>query len=178
MLEWQGFAYVAFVIDAYGRKIIGWRVSTSPHTGFVLEALEQAVHERLPINGIRLVHHSDRGNQYLSIKYSERQAEAGIEPSVGSVGDSYDKALVDGKAHQVSRIDLQRLGERGHTVERDLVPTVLEESHHVRVGEACLARDLGLGLLVCKVADSVCDETCGGSVLVRLGHVSLMWLFT
>ncbi|HQU67334.1 MAG TPA: IS3 family transposase [Albidovulum sp.] len=92
---WKGFAYVAFVIDAYARKIVGWRVSTSPHAGFVLDALEQAVHDRRPAKGMGLVHHSDRGSQYLSIKYTERLAEAGIEPSVGSVGDSYDNALAE-----------------------------------------------------------------------------------
>lgn len=90
---WKGFVYVAFVIDAYARRIVGWRVSTSAHAGFVLDALEQAVHERRPDKG--LVHHSDRGAQYLSIRYTERLAEAGIEPSVGSVGDSYDNALAE-----------------------------------------------------------------------------------
>jgi transposase InsO family protein len=92
---WKGFVYVAFVIDAYARRIVGWRVSKSPHAGFVLDALEQAVHERRPTKGMGLVHHSDRGSQYLSIKYTERLAEAGIEPSVGSVGDSYDNALAE-----------------------------------------------------------------------------------
>ncbi|MTH62390.1 IS3 family transposase [Paracoccus litorisediminis] len=92
---WKGFVYVAFVIDAFARKIVGWRVSTSAHAGFVLDALEQAVHDRRPAKGIGLVHHSDRGSQYLSIRYSERLAEAGIEPSVGSVGDSYDNALAE-----------------------------------------------------------------------------------
>ena len=92
---WKGFVYVAFVIDAYARRIVGWRVSTSPHAGFVLDALEQAVHERRPTKSMGLVHHSDRGSQYLSIKYTERLAEAGIEPSVGSVGDSYDNALAE-----------------------------------------------------------------------------------
>ena len=92
---WKGFVYVAFVIDAFARRIVGWRVSTTPHAGFVLDALEQAVHERRPVKAMGLVHHSDRGSQYLSIKYSERLAEAGIEPSVGSVGDSYDNALAE-----------------------------------------------------------------------------------
>ena len=95
---WKGFVYVAFVIDAYARKIVGWRVSTSPHAGFVLDALEQAVHDRRPVKGMGLVHHSDRGSRsqaHLSIKYTERLAEAGIEPSVGSVGDSYDNALAE-----------------------------------------------------------------------------------
>jgi len=91
---WSGFVYVAFVIDVFARRIVGWRASRSAHAGFVLDALEQALHERRPVGG-RLVHHSDRGSQYVSIKYSERLAEAGIEPSVGSVGDSYDNALAE-----------------------------------------------------------------------------------
>ena len=90
---WQGFVYVAFVIDAFARRIVGWRVSRAANAGFVLDALEQAVHQRQPGSG--LVHHSDRGSQYLSIRYTERLAEAGIEPSVGSVGDSYDNALAE-----------------------------------------------------------------------------------
>jgi transposase InsO family protein len=90
---WTGFVYVAFVIDAFARRIVGWRVSRSAHAGFVLDALEQALHERRPVRG--LVHHSDRGTQYVSIKYTERLAEAGIEPSVGTVGDSYDNALAE-----------------------------------------------------------------------------------
>jgi len=91
---WAGFVYVAFVIDAYARRIVGWRVSRSAHAGFVLDALEQALHDRRPVGG-RLVHHSDRGVQYVSIKYTERLAEAGLVPSVGSVGDSYDNALAE-----------------------------------------------------------------------------------
>ncbi len=90
---WQGFVYVAFVIDAFARRIVGWRVSRTANAGFVLDALEQAVHQRQPGSG--LVHHSDRGSQYLSIRYTDRLAEAGIEPSVGSVGDSYDNALAE-----------------------------------------------------------------------------------
>jgi transposase InsO family protein len=92
---WVGFVYVAFVIDVYARRIVGWRVSRTAHAGFVLDALEQALHERQPIQGGGLVHHSDRGGQYLSIRYTERLAEAGVEPSVGSVGDSYDNALAE-----------------------------------------------------------------------------------
>ena len=92
---WKGFVHVAFVIDAYARKIVGWRVSSSAHAGFVLDALEQAVHDRRPGKGMGLVHHSDRGSQYLSIRDTERFAEAGIEPSAGSVGDSYDSALAE-----------------------------------------------------------------------------------
>jgi putative transposase len=92
---WAGFVYVAFVIDAYARRIVGWRVSRTAHASFVLDALEQALHERRPQHRGGLVHHSDRGSQYVSIKYTERLAEAGIEPSVGSVGDSYDNALAE-----------------------------------------------------------------------------------
>lgn len=91
---WQGWAYVAFVIDVFARRIVGWRVSACMSTDFVLDALEQALHERRP-HGKALVHHSDRGSQYVSIRYSERLAEAGVEPSVGSTGDSYDNALAE-----------------------------------------------------------------------------------
>ena len=91
---WTGFVYVAFVIDAFARRIVGWRASRSAHADFVLDALEQALHERRPVGG-GLVHHSDRGVQYVSIKYTERLAEAGLVPSVGSVGDSYDNALAE-----------------------------------------------------------------------------------
>jgi putative transposase len=92
---WQGFVYVAFIIDAFARRIVGWRVSRSARTDFVLDALEQALYERRLIRQGGLVHHSDRGVQYVSIRYTERLAEAGIEPSVGSVGDSYDNALAE-----------------------------------------------------------------------------------
>ena len=91
---WQGFVYVAFVIDVYARRIVGWRVSRTATAGFVLDALEQAIHQRRPAQD-QLIHHSDRGSQYLSIKYTERLAEAKIAPSVGSVGDSYDNALAE-----------------------------------------------------------------------------------
>jgi putative transposase len=92
---WTGFVYVAFVIDTYARRIVGWRVSRTAHASFVLDALEQALHDRRPAQASRLVHHSDRGSQYVSIRYTERLAEAGVEPSVGSVGDSYDNALAE-----------------------------------------------------------------------------------
>jgi transposase InsO family protein len=92
---WAGFVYVAFVIDAYARRIVGWRVSRTTHASFVLDALEQALHDRRPVHRGGLVHHSDRGSQYVSIKYTERLVEAGVEPSVGSVGDSYDNALAE-----------------------------------------------------------------------------------
>ena len=84
--------YVAFVIDVFARKIVGWRVSTSMTTGFVLDALNQAICQRCPAARGGLIHHSDRGSQYLSIRYTERLADAGIDTSVGSVGDSYDNA--------------------------------------------------------------------------------------
>ncbi len=92
---WAGFVYVAFVIDVFARRIVGWRVSRTAHAGFVLDALEQAIHQRRPLQGSGLVHHSDRGSQYLALRYTERLVEAGIEPSVGSVGDSYDNALAE-----------------------------------------------------------------------------------
>jgi putative transposase len=92
---WAGFVYVAFVIDAFARRIVGWRASRTAHASFVLDALEQALHERRPVHRGGLIHHSDRGSQYVSIKYTERLALAGVEPSVGSVGDSYDNALAE-----------------------------------------------------------------------------------
>ena len=92
---WQGWLYVAFVIDVFARRIVGWRVSSSMTTDFVLDALEQALYARRPDNDGTLIHHSDRGSQYVSIRYSERLAVAGIEPSVGSRGDSYDNALAE-----------------------------------------------------------------------------------
>jgi putative transposase len=92
---WQGWLYVAFVVDVFARRIVGWRVSSSMHTDFVLDALEQALYARQPERDGPLIHHSDRGSQDVSIRYSERLAEAGIEPSVGSKGDSYDNALAE-----------------------------------------------------------------------------------
>ena len=90
---WQGAVFVAFIIDVFSRMIVGWRVSISMKTDFVLDALEQALHARRNREG--LIHHSDRGTQYLSIRYGERLAQSGIEPSVGSTGDSYDNALAE-----------------------------------------------------------------------------------
>jgi len=91
----DGFAYVAFVIDVFARRIVGWKVAATPHTDFVLDALEQALNARRGTASRSLIHHSDRGSQYVSIRYSERLAQAGIESSVGSVGDSYDNALAE-----------------------------------------------------------------------------------
>jgi len=90
---WAGVVFVAFVIDVFARRIVGWRVARSMHTDLVLDALEQALWARNAPDG--LVHHSDRGSQYLSIRYTERLAEAGVDASVGSVGDSYDNALAE-----------------------------------------------------------------------------------
>ena len=104
---WQGFVYVAFIIDAFARRIVGWRVSRTAHASFVLDALEQALHDRRPVQGSGLIHHSDRGVQYVSIHYTERLAQAGIEPSVGSVGDSYDNALAE-TVHGLFKTELIR----------------------------------------------------------------------
>ena len=92
---WRGFVYVAFVIDVFARRLVGWRVSASLRTDFVLDALEQAIYDRRAAGVTELVHHSDRGTQYLSMRYTERLAEAGIAPSVGTRGDSYDNALAE-----------------------------------------------------------------------------------
>ena len=99
---WQGVVHVAFVIDVLARRIVGWRVSRTAHAAFVLDALEQALHERRPAKG-GLTHHGDRGSQHVSIRYTQRLIEAGIEPSVGSVGDSYDNALAETISSACSR---------------------------------------------------------------------------
>jgi len=126
---WQGFAYVAFVIDVFARRIVGWKVSGSAKTDFVLDALEQALHVRRP--GKSLIHHSNRGVQYVSIRYTERLAEAGIESSVGSVGDSYDNALAETinglyKAEVVHR----RAWRNRETLERATLNWVHWFNHH------------------------------------------------
>jgi len=92
---WRGFVYVAFVVDVFSRRIVGWRASSRPRTDLALDALEQTLHDRSSQGLDGLIHHSDRGSQYLAIRYTERLREAGIEPSVGSVGDSYDNALAE-----------------------------------------------------------------------------------
>jgi len=92
---WARTVYVAFILDVFARKIVGWRVSTAMTTSFVLDALNQAICQRCPTSGDGLIHHSDRGSQYLSIRYTERLADAGIDTSVGSVGDSYDNAMAE-----------------------------------------------------------------------------------
>lgn len=107
---WRGFVYVAFVIDAFARRIVGWRVSTSLRSDLALDALEQAIAEREDDQEGRLIHHSDHGVQYLSIRYTERLAKEGIEPSVGSVGDSYDNALAESIIGLFKTEVIRRLG--------------------------------------------------------------------
>jgi transposase InsO family protein len=111
---WQGFVYVAFVIDVFARRIVGWRVSSSLATDFVLDALEQAIYDRGEPTTNGLVHHSDRGTQYLSMRYTSRLAEAGIAPSVGSRGDSYDNALAESVIGLFKTEVIRRLGPWRH----------------------------------------------------------------
>jgi transposase InsO family protein len=111
---WRGFVYVAFVIDVFARSIVGWRVSASLATDFVLDALEQAIYDRRTAGVADLVHHSDRGTQYLSMRYTDRLAEAGIEPSVGSRGDSYDNALAESLIGLFTTEVIQRKGPWRH----------------------------------------------------------------
>jgi putative transposase len=111
---WRGFVYVAFVIDVFARRIVGWRVSASLATDFVLDALEQAIYDRRDAGVEDLVHHSDRGTQYLSMRYTDRLAEAGIAPSVGSRGDSYDNALAESLIGLFKTEVIQRQGPWRH----------------------------------------------------------------
>jgi putative transposase len=111
---WRGFVYVAFVIDVFARRIVGWRVSASLRTDFVLDALEQAIYARCGADMSDLVHHSDRGSQYLAMRYTDRLAEAGIEPSVGSRGDSYDNALAESIIGLYKTEVIQRKGPWRH----------------------------------------------------------------
>jgi putative transposase len=111
---WRGFVYVAFVIDVFARRIVGWRVSASLATDFVLDALEQAIYDRRGDGIDALVHHSDRGTQYLSMRYTDRLADAGIEPSVGSRGDSYDNALAESIIGLFKTEVIQRKGPWRH----------------------------------------------------------------
>jgi len=111
---WRGFVYVAFVIDVFARRIVGWRVSASLATDFVLDALEQAICDRRGAGVKTLVHHSDRGTQYLSMRYTDRLAEAGIAPSVGSRGDSYDNALAESIIGLFKTEVMQRKGPWRH----------------------------------------------------------------
>ena len=123
---WRGFAYVAFVIDVFARCIVGWRVSSSLRSDLALDALEQALYAR-PASD-QLIHHSDRGSQYLSIRYTERLAEAGIEPSVGSVGDSYDLRQCP------RRIGDRALQDRGHPPARPVAASRSRGIRNTRMG--------------------------------------------
>ena len=111
---WRGFVYVAFVIDVFARRLVGWRVSASLRTDFVLDALEQAIYERCGAGVTDLVHHSDRGTQYLSMRYTDRLVDAGIEPSVGSRGDSYDNAMAESIIGLFKTEVIQRRGPWRH----------------------------------------------------------------
>jgi putative transposase len=111
---WRGFVYVAFVIDVFARRIVGWRVSSSLAADFVLDALEQAIYDRCGTGAAGLVHHSDRGTQYLSMRYTERLAGAGIAPSVGSRGDSYDNAMAESIIGLFKTEVIQRKGPWRH----------------------------------------------------------------
>jgi putative transposase len=111
---WRGFVYVAFVIDVFARRIVGWRVSASLRTDFVLDALEQAIYDRGGAEVSDLVHHSDRGSQYLAMRYTDRLTDAGIEPSVGSRGDSYDNALAESIIGLYKTEVIQRKGPWRH----------------------------------------------------------------
>ena len=111
---WRGFVYVAFVIDVFARRLVGWRVSASLRTDFVLDALEQAIYERCGAGVTDLVHHSDRGTQYLAMRYTDRLTDAGIEPSVGSRGDSYDNALAESVIGLFKTEVIQRKGPWRH----------------------------------------------------------------
>jgi putative transposase len=111
---WRGFVYVAFVIDVFARRIVGWRVSSSLATDFVLDALEQAIYDRCGTSTAGLIHHSDRGTQYLSMRYTDRLGEAGIAPSVGSRGDSYDNALAESIIGLFKTEVIQRQGPWRH----------------------------------------------------------------
>ena len=111
---WRGFVYVAFVIDVFARRIVGWRVSSSLVTDFVLDALEQAIYDRCGDGVAGLVHHSDRGTQYLSMRYTDRLADASIAPSVGRRGDSYDNALAESIIGLFKTEVIRRLGPWRH----------------------------------------------------------------
>ena len=111
---WRGFVYVAFVIDVFARRIVGWRVSSSLVTDFVLDALEQAIYHRCDDGVAGVIHHSDRGTQYLSMRYTDRLAAAGIAPSVGSCGDSYDNALAESIIGLFKTEVIRRLGPWRH----------------------------------------------------------------
>jgi putative transposase len=138
---WSGMVYVAFVIDAYSRRILGWRAATSMRTSLVLDALEHAVwvRQREGVTDLAgLIHHHDAGSQYTSIAFTERLAEAGIDPSVGSVGDAYDNALAE-SVIGLFKTELIRPGGPWHTVEQVEIATLdyVDWFNHRRLYEAC-----------------------------------------
>jgi putative transposase len=138
---WSGMVYVAFVIDAYSRRILGWRAATSMRTSLVLDALEHAVwvRQREGVTDLAgLIHHHDAGSQYTSIAFTERLAEAGIDPSVGSVGDAYDNALAE-SVIGLYKTELIRPGGPWHTVEQVEIATLgyIAWFNHQRIYEAC-----------------------------------------
>jgi transposase InsO family protein len=135
---WRGLVYVAFVIDAFARRIVGWRVSSSLRSDIALDALEQALYDRDINDGEELIHHSDRGVQYVSIRYTERLAEAGIEPSVGSVGDSYDNALAETIIGLYKTEVIRPVAEHRHRRVRDArVGRLVQPSTLVRADWRC-----------------------------------------
>ena len=160
---WTGFVYVAFVIDAYARRIVGRRTSRTPHASFVLDALEQALHDRQPAHRGGLVHHSDRGSQYVSITSTEHLAEEGIEPSVGSISDIYDNTLAEtinglykaevihrrGSWRTMEAVEFATLGWVDWFNNRRLLepignipPVEAEERYYARVAETAVATSL------------------------------------
>ena len=134
VLTWQGWQYVSFVIDVYARRIVGWRVSSSMRTDFVLDALEQALYERQQ-DANALIHHSDKGSQYVSILYTECLAQAGIATSVGSRGDSYDNALVEtfNKLYKTELIHRRGLWKTKDSLELATLEWVAWFNHHHRL---------------------------------------------
>ena len=138
---WSGLAYVAFVTDAYARRILGWRVASTMVTSMVLDAIEQAIWTRQQEGVLDLkdvVHHTDRGSQYTSIRFSERLAEAGIQPSVGAVGSSYDNALAE-TINGLYKTELIKPGKPWRTIEDVELATAkwLHWFNHRRLYEYC-----------------------------------------
>jgi putative transposase len=138
---WSGFAYVAFVTDAYARRILGWRVAATMATSMVLDAIEQAIwiRQQEGINNLKdVVHHTDRGSQYTSIRFSERLAEAGIQPSVGAVGSSYDNALAE-TINGLYKTELIRPRKPWRTIEELELATAewVDWFNHRRLYEYC-----------------------------------------
>lgn len=138
---WSGFAYVAFVTDAYARRILGWRVASTMATTMVLDSIEQAIWTRQRDGILDLkdvVHHTDRGSQYTSIRFTERLAEAGIQPSVGAVGSSYDNALAE-TINGLYKTELIKPGKPWRTIEDVELATArwVDWFNHRRLYEYC-----------------------------------------